>query len=244
MAQAFGRAAKFLCKNFTSGGLSAPPNQFGKRQTGPPEDICEQMKPSAFDFCQVCHAGADGADAVQQVQAIAPRDLVFRVDLNRVKKPVDGGAQSGHRGHGGSEIFGFHRGCDDGFGVVKGREQAAFRVGFREFGVCPVGLFNAVFRLCLGQDGVRAFEPLDQVRAIGSFQKRGEGLGAVYQLGQVIVAGHGEAGVDDVVADVLVSEENFQAVVEEGEEAVIVCLCTFRHYLARLNVFWEQVVSS
>ncbi len=35
---------------------------------------------------------------------------------------------------------------------------------------------------------------------------------------QVVVAGHGEAGVDDVMPDALVAEMDLEAVVEEGEE--------------------------
>ncbi len=50
------------------------------------------------------------------------------------------------------------------------------------------------------------------------FSQRVERLGPVDQQGEVVIAGHGEAGVDDVVADALVAEVDFQAVVEEGEE--------------------------
>ena len=65
---------------------------------------------------------------------------------------------------------------------------------------------------------VGALEALQQVRAVLGFQEGGEGLGAFDQQGQVVIAGHGKAGVDQVVADALVFEVDFEAVVEEGEE--------------------------
>ena len=37
---------------------------------------------------------------------------------------------------------------------------------------------------------------------------------------QIVIAGHGEASVNDVMADALVFEEDFEAVVEESEEVV------------------------
>ena len=70
----------------------------------------------------------------------------------------------------------------------------------------------------LGQNGVGALEALQQVRAILGFQEGGEGLGPFDEQGEVVIAGHGKAGVDQVVADALILEVDFQAVVEEGEE--------------------------
>ena len=45
-----------------------------------------------------------------------------------------------------------------------------------------------------------------------------ERLGAAHEEGEVVGAGHGERGVDDVVADAAVAEVDLEAVVEEGED--------------------------
>ena len=61
-------------------------------------------------------------------------------------------------------------------------------------------------------------KPCSRFGAVLGLQEGRERLGALDEQGQVVVAGHGEAGVDDVVADALVAEVDLQAVVEEGEE--------------------------
>ena len=155
---------------------------------------------------------------MQQVEAVAADDLVIRIDLNGGEEGVNRRAQGGHGGHGGGEIFLCHRRGDGSFGRVEGREERAFFVGFREFHIRAEGIFHAVLLFGLRQDGVGAFVALQQVRAVFGFQEGCQRRGAVDQQRQVIIAGHGKAGVNDVMADALVFEEYFEAVVEEGEE--------------------------
>ncbi len=128
------------------------------------------------------------------------------------------GAQGGHRGHGGSEIFGLHRGGDRRLGLVEGGEEGAFLLRLGEFEVRAEGIFDAVLRFRLGQDVVRPLEALQQVRPVLGLHHRRQRLGPFDQKRQVVIPRHGKAGVDDVVPDALVLEEDFQAVVEEGEE--------------------------
>ena len=135
----------------------------------------------AVNFRQVSHARADGADAMQQVQAVAPDDRVVGIDLNGGEEGVDGRAKLGHRGHRGGEIFGAHGGGDLRFGCVEGGKQGAFFVSLGEFRIGPVGVFDAVFGFRLAQDGVGAFEALQQVRAVFGFQEGRERLGAFDQ---------------------------------------------------------------
>ncbi len=161
---------------------------------------------------------ADRADARQQVQAVAADHRAVGVDLHGGEEGVDGRAEGGHRGHGGGEVFLGHRGGDGGFGGVEGGEKGVFLGRFGEFDVGPVGVFDAVLLLGLRQDRIRALEALDQVRAVGGFEEGGKGCGAVDEQGQVVVPRHGEAGVDDVMRDALIAEEDLEAVVEEGEE--------------------------
>ncbi len=82
----------------------------------------------------------------------------------------------------------------------------------------PIGVFDPVLLLGLGQDVVGALEPLDQVFAVVGVEGCRQRLGPFDQQGQVVVARHGDAGVDDVVPDALVAEIDLEAVVEEGEE--------------------------
>ena len=72
----------------------------------------------------------------------------------------------------------------------------------------------------MAEDVVGAFEALDQVLAVVGFQCLRQGAGAFDQEGQIVAAVHGDAGVDDVVANALIAEVDFQAVVDEGEEVV------------------------
>jgi hypothetical protein len=77
------------CLGLGAGGL--PPLPSWRGQDGPPEYFC-QYESLAVDFGQVCNARADGADAVQQVQAVAADDVVVRVDLDGGEEGVDRGA--------------------------------------------------------------------------------------------------------------------------------------------------------
>ena len=175
---------------------------------------------SAFHLGQIGHARTDGTDAVEQVQPVAADRLVVGIDLNGLEKGVDRGAERGHRRHRGGEVFRFHGRGDDGFRSVEGREQGAFFGRFGEFDVRALGIFNAVLLFRLRQDRVGALEALQQVRAIVGLEEGGEGAGAVDKEGEVVIAGHGQAGVDDIMADALITQVGFQAVVQEGEEVV------------------------
>ena len=57
---------------------------------------------SAFDLREISDLAARVADARQQVQAVAAQDLVVAVDLDGLEEGVDGRAQRGDGGHGGS----------------------------------------------------------------------------------------------------------------------------------------------
>ncbi len=61
-------------------------------------------------------------------------------------------------------------------------------------------------------------KPCEQVGAVVGGEEVLQRAGAGDDEGEVVVAGHGEAGVDHVVADALVAEVDLEAVVEEGEE--------------------------
>jgi hypothetical protein len=135
-----------------------------------------------------------------------------------VKKASMGARKAGHGGHGGGEIFGFQRRGDRGFGLVQGGEQGTLGVGFGEFRISAIGVLDTVLVLGLGQDVAGAAEPRQQVGPVFGFQHRRQRFGALDQQRQVIIAGHGKAGVDDIVSDALITEEDFEAVVEEGEE--------------------------
>ncbi len=134
------------------------------------------MKGLALDLCQIRHARTDGADAVQEVQAVATGDLVVAVDLNGGEEGVDGGAKPGHGGHGGGEILGCHGGGDGGFGLIEGREKGAFFVSFRKLRIGAKGVFDAVLLFGLSQDGVGAFVTLQEVRAVFGFEEGGQRL--------------------------------------------------------------------
>jgi hypothetical protein len=116
-----------------------------------------------------------------------------------VKERIDGGAQGGHGGHGGGEILGGHGRGDGGLGGIEGGEQGAFLGVSAKGRVGAEAVFHAVLLFGLRQDVVGALEPLHEVLAVLGFQERGEGGGAVDEQGQVVIAGHGEAGVDHVM---------------------------------------------
>ena len=143
---------------------------------------------------------------MQQVQPVAPQDLAVGIDLHRLEKRVDGGTKGGHRGHCGGEILLHHGGRDGCLGLCDCREQRALLVGLGELRVAAVGVFDAVALLGLRQDVVGPLEPLKQVLAVVGLEERGKRLGTLDEQGEVIVAGHGEAGVDDVVGDAAVAE--------------------------------------
>jgi hypothetical protein len=160
---------------------------------------------------------------VKQIQAVAAHDLVVGIDLNRGEEGINRGAEFGHCLHRGGEILGRHGGGNGGFGQIKGGEEGALFVSFSEFDVCAEGVFDAVLSLGLAENRVGAFVALQEVGAIFGFEEGGKGGGAIDEERQVIVARHGEAGVDDVVADALVFEEYLEAVVEEGEQILSRC---------------------
>jgi hypothetical protein len=56
--------------------------------------------------------------------------------------------------------------------------------------------------------------------AVVGLEESRKRLGPFDEQGQVVVARHGKAGVDHIVADALILEEHLEAVVEEGEEVV------------------------
>ena len=69
-----------------------------------------------------------------------------------------------------------------------------------------------------------AFQALREVLAVLRLQHVVQCGGAVHHQHEVVIAGLGKDGVDDVMADALIAEIDFEAVVEEGEEVECHCL--------------------
>ena len=142
------------------------------------------MEGSAFDLGEIRDLLARGADAVQQVQAVAADDLVVGIDLHGLEEGVDGGAKARDGGHGGGEILGLDRGPDRRFGGVEGGEKGAFLVGFGEFHVGAEAVFDAVLFLGLRQDVARALEALgDALLAQGRGKEAAE---AQFEAAEII----------------------------------------------------------
>ena len=163
----------------------------------------------AVDLREIGHRQAGRADAVQQVQPVAPDDLVVGVDLHGFEEGVDGLAEAGHRGHGCGEVFRLHRGRDFRLGGVERGEERLFLVGLGQLRVGSEGVFDAVLVLRLHQDVVGALEAEKQVLAVIGLEEAAECLGAFDQKGQIVGVRHGEAGVDHIVADTFVAEVDF-----------------------------------
>jgi hypothetical protein len=108
---------------------------------------------------------------------------------------------------------------------------------FGELHIGAEGIFDAILRLGLRQDVVRPLEALQQVRPVLGLEDRAA-PGPLDQQRQVVIPRHGKAGVDDIMPDALVFEEDFEAVVEEGEEVSNLLLpSAFTSRIAALRPF-------
>ena len=89
---------------------------------------------------------------MQQVQPVAPNDLVLGIHLHRLEKRIDGRTKAGHLGHGGGEILGRKGGLDSGLGRGKGSEKRFFLRCFREFHIRAIAVFDPIGAFGLIQD--------------------------------------------------------------------------------------------
>ena len=101
---------------------------------------------------------------------------------------------------------------------VERREQRALLVRLGKLHIRAIGIFHAILGLGLAENIVGALEALQKVFAIVGLEESRKRLGPFDEQGKVIVARHGKAGVNHIVADALVLQEHLEAVVEEGEE--------------------------
>lgn len=104
------------------------------------------------------------------------------------------------------------------FGMVQCSKQCVFLIGFGEFWIGVIGVFYVVFFFGLCEDVVGVFQVLQQVSVVFGFQCFVQCGGVVDQQNEIVIVGYGDGCVDDVVVDVLIFQEYFEVVVEEGEE--------------------------
>ena len=84
-------------------------------------------------------------------------------------------------------------------------------------GIIGAGERVPLLLLCLEDVGGAAIAG-EEVLAVVGIEEGAQGLDAAHDHQQIVLAGQGEHGVDEVMAGALVAQVDFEAVGEEGEE--------------------------